>query len=173
MLFQTKYNYKEKYSKSGTGKIPVFKSRLDKNGKLIVVPKMLKDEKGKLIQEVDNVYAKIQASADSVDIATIIKKYTNTGDESILHTNPGIFMDMTEMKNPMETMNMINDIKDTFNHLPIDVKAKFDNDYKVFLAQAGTKEFYANLGYKDLNNDGIVTKSEVETQTKKVGEDNA
>lgn len=137
MDFRTKYSEKLNIvSKSGNGKTPVYKVRLTKNG----VREVIKAGE-------DNIYKKIQACADSVDINTILTKFTNTGDESILKTNPGAFMDITDMPTTMfEAINQINDSKAVFDKLPSEIKKKFDFDYEKFICQAGQLDWYKNLG---------------------------
>lgn len=170
MEFNTKYNFVEAVSQSGKGQVPVYISRYDKNGKLVVVPKMTKNKDGKLIQVMDDVNARIQAGKDSVDIKTILKKFTVTGDESYLNQKVGAFLDLTQMpENIIQAKNMELAAKETFDGLPIEVKKEFNNDYMQFMASAGTDDFFKKLGYKDTNKDGVVTKEEVKEQTNMKG----
>ena len=82
MKFYTKYfNGDTIFSKSGTGIFPVYTTKILENGSMSVVPSMIKNKKGELVPETDDVYSKIQANADSVDINLIIKKWVCTSNE--------------------------------------------------------------------------------------------
>lgn len=107
------------------------------------------DEKGRVVlEEVGkvNIYDEIQSHAQSVDIHTLLKRFTN-GDPTALASRQGVFADVTEMpKTYAEFLNKMITLENGFNALPTEVKQKFGNSFEQFLAQSGAVDFAEKLG---------------------------
>lgn len=99
-------------------------------------------EKGKT-----NLYEKIQMFKDECDIEQILLRCTEQNDLGLLNQRNPLYVDFSEFPdNMIESYNKIKDAEDIFNNLPLETKAKFDNNFNVFLAKFGTKEFMKALG---------------------------
>lgn len=109
------------------------------------------DEKGRVVlEEIGkvNLYEEIQSHAQSVDIHTLLKRFTN-GDPTALASRQGIYADVTEMpKTYAEFLNKMISLETGFNSLPADVKQKFGNSFEQFLAESSTESFIEKLGLK-------------------------
>ena len=91
-----------------------------------------------------SLYDSIQSHADSVDIHKILERCAMANDYSILNRMPADFMDCTSMpKTLAEAHAMIQDARNYFDKLPIDLKNKFDNNYIEFISSIGSKKFEA------------------------------
>lgn len=132
------------YCEAGNPIRDIYKSRFDKNGNVVV------EKKG-----TEDLWAKIQSNADSVDINVLIAKY-QSGDVNALNRRQAMFgIDNTVVPdNYFELHNKISDLKDVFKGLPSDVKANFDNDPEKFVnATRNDPEFIAKLSGKDYKKD--------------------
>lgn len=109
------------------------------------------DEKGKeefYIEGQTNVYEKIQAFKDEVDLENILRRVTDTGDVTLLNKRQGVYLDITETpKNLIDATNMLNRAEKEFMSLPVEVREKFENNFNKYLALAGTEEWAKNMGY--------------------------
>lgn len=107
------------------------------------------DEKGRVVlEEVGklNLYDEIQSHAQSVDIHTLLKRFTN-GDPSALSSRQGIFADVTQMPQTYaEFLNKMITLENGFMSLPADVRAKFGNSFQQFLAESDGTGFAEKLG---------------------------
>lgn len=120
-------------SKPGSGIAPEYSIRLDQDGHKEVYKS----------GEVD-IYAKIQAAAESCTIDYILRTCT---DVSILADTAGSYIDLSAAPTTlMEANNLVLAGLDEFNRLPANVKAKFDNDPGVYFAQYGSAAWAENLG---------------------------
>lgn len=107
-----------------------------------------------------NIYEKIQAFADDVDLEKILIRCSETGDISILHQTEPFFMDMSEMPdNIFEAHRKIKDAEEAFANMPLATREAYDNNFNKFLADFGTDNWLKNVGlYKE------ETKTETETK---------
>lgn len=120
---------------SGSRVKPVFTGHYDEKGRVVL------EETGKL-----NLYEEIQSHAQSVDLHTLLKRFTN-GDPTALSSRQGIFADVTEMpKTYAEFLNKMITLENGFNALPAEVKQKFGNSFEQFLAESGAVDFAEKLG---------------------------
>lgn len=150
-MFRTSYDRLKTVSNPGSGIKNVYRVRLDKNGNRVV------EKKGE-----ENRYSYIQSFADSCDINLILKKFTATGDESLLVKHAGAYLDLTEMPTDyFDMVNKLNQAREEFNHLPYDVKKKFDFDADKFIASIGTDKWYEALS-KDVDNNGVINRKDLE-----------
>lgn len=88
-----------------------------------------------------SLYDYIQSHADSVDIHKILERCAMANDYSILNRMPASFMDTTEMpKNLAEAYTMIQDAKNLFDRMPLDVKNAYNNNYLEFIQSLGSEK---------------------------------
>ena len=89
-----------------------------------------------------SLYDYIQSHADSVDIHKILERCAMANDYSILNRMPASFMDTTEMpKNLAEAYSMVQDAKNLFERMPVEIKQAYDNNYMDFIQSIGSKKF--------------------------------
>lgn len=89
-----------------------------------------------------SLYDSIQSHADSVDIHKILERCAMANDYSLLNRMPADFMDCTSMpKTLAEAHTMIQDAKNYFEKMPVEIKNKFDNNYIEFITSLGSKKF--------------------------------
>lgn len=91
------------------------------------------------VGEVDT-YAEIQSHQGEADINNLIERAMN-GDLSAFTS--AVFGDFTEMPcSYAEALNVVIEAEREFNHLPQDIKDKFDNDWHKYITLAGTDEWH-------------------------------
>lgn len=89
-----------------------------------------------------DLYEYIQSHADSVDIHKILERCAMIGDYSILDRMPAQFMDVTEMpKNLAEAHAAVQDAKNYFNALPLEMRQEYENNFTLFLQDLGSEHF--------------------------------
>lgn len=82
-----------------------------------------------------NLQAEIEAAAPSCDVASIIEKFIDTGDESLINKVPTMYGDFTDApKSLLEAKQRLYDAQRSFDELSPRVKALFDNDVNKFMA---------------------------------------
>lgn len=93
-----------------------------------------------------NLYEYIQSHADSVDITKILERCALIQDYSMLNRMPAAFMDVTEMpSNLAEAYAHVQDAKNFFDRMPIDIKEKYQNNFVEFISDIGTDKFNRNV----------------------------
>lgn len=76
----------------------------------------------------------------------MIQRYIN-GDSSVLEQNVPMYIDLSDYPtNYAEYLQAAINAERGFNELPVDVKRKYDNNWKLWLKCAGTKEWFTDLG---------------------------
>lgn len=91
-------------------------------------------------------YAYIQSHKDSVDIHKILERCAMLDDYSMLNRMPATFMDTTDMpKNLAEAHSMIQDAKNFFDQMPVEIKEKYENNYMQFIQDIGSENFSKNV----------------------------
>lgn len=130
--FDDKVKDREKFiSDSGKPYLEQFEYQVDKNGYRELVKTDRKED----------VHARIQADYDSTDINKLMARFA-LGDSQALDQRSGFYGDVTKLpSNYAELFNRVEECKQYFDHLPVDVKQLFDNSYEVFFASYGSKEF--------------------------------
>lgn len=79
-------------------------------------------------------YALIQSHSASVDINAIVARARN-GEQHLLEVNTGVFMDLTSLpKNINEANSLLNEAKESFYSLPIELRQYFGNSPDKMLA---------------------------------------
>lgn len=93
------------------------------------------------------IYDLIQASREETEIENIIRRATE-GDYNALNQGVGVYTDITGApKSIAEAQQWIIEIKNKFEELPSELKAKFDNNVEVYVAEFGSKEWADKVGY--------------------------
>lgn len=130
-MFRTKYDEaKPVFSNVGSNIKKVYQYRETKEGEELVE-----------IGETD-IYKYIQSHADSVDIHKILERCAMIEDYGLLNKVPGIYADITEMpKSLAEAYDQIQNAKDLFNRMPVDIKEKYNNNFVEFISGLGDTKF--------------------------------
>lgn len=127
---------KPKREPNEPGKImePQYKERYDENGNAYL------EQVGEI-----NTYEKIQSYKDEVDPMSILARYA-AGDTTVM-ANPGWYIDTSKMPaNYIEWRNMMNEQKEKFDALPLEIRNKFNNSFDNWAATAGEPEWLKNMG---------------------------
>lgn len=92
-----------------------------------------------------NIHEEIQQYKEESKIENAINRVID-GDVSMLRAD-GSYIDCTRMpKNLMEAQQMIQDLNNTWNKLPISIRAKYDHSVEKFVGAAGSQDWLENLG---------------------------
>ena len=93
-----------------------------------------------------NTYEVIQADAESCAISNIIAKCT---DVSALRANASQMFDATKLPSCMEDyMNLQIKLNRQFDALPVDTRAKFNNNVNLFISSFGTDYWNESMNVK-------------------------
>ena len=152
--FYSSYNEPEtKSSPLGDGYINQYKIEIIDGVEVLVKQK-----------ERRNLQAEIEAAAPSCDVASIIEKFIDTGDESLINKVPTMYGDFTDApKSLLEAKQRLYDAQRSFDELSPRVKALFDNDVNKFMADEDPLK-----RIQDFYNGKLSSKVDVPAQT--VGE---
>lgn len=83
----------------------------------------------------------INAHAAECDMSFILSRL-NQGDFTVLNNSPVMFADFRNLPGSfMEVLNVALNSERVFDQLPVDVRQRFDNDYRRFLASSGSEEW--------------------------------
>lgn len=111
-----------------------YSARINENNVIEVVPS------GK-----EDFQSFIESFRDQTDMAYILKQLS-LGDASVLNQSAIQYGDFTQMPHSMlEAMQMQLDAEKQFNTLPLDVKSKFNNNYREWCSSAGTDDWFAKM----------------------------
>lgn len=133
--YRTAYS-EQKKSHTPTGKMlePTYGYEVNKQGQKILV-----------CTGQTNVWEKIQESLEESKIENILKRVA-AGDNSVFRPD-AIYQDLTIMpKNLIEAKQMMQQLENTWNGLPTDIKNKYDNDLELFIAKAGSEKWMKDMG---------------------------
>lgn len=135
MKFKSKYEEHERvYTDPGSPIKIEYQLRIIDNHEEIV-------ETGK-----SNLYEYIQSHADSVDITKILERCALIDDYSLLNRMPAQFLDVTEMpKSLAEAFAQVQDAKNFFDRMPMEIKEKYNQNYLEFISDIGTDRFNKNV----------------------------
>lgn len=140
--------------------MPEFKTQFDAHPRLISEPgcpvKQLYQPKYRdngtwyLVESgVHDLYAEIQSHAGSVDIHEILRRFAQ-GDVGALERIQGAYGDFTQMPTTFaEALNTMLAAEQYFLGLPTETRAKFNHDYRQFIAAFDSPESLAALGLFD------------------------
>lgn len=110
-----------------------------------------------------NVYQEIQSYEMESDINVLLQRAQN-GDLSVFRSV--VYGDTTTMpETPAEALNFVIQAERDFNRLPQEIKDKFKNNWRAFLATAGSDEWLEKMGFdlheKDQKDDSGADPKEV------------
>lgn len=96
-----------------------------------------------------NIYDEIQSHRQSVELSTLLQRYAQ-GDVTALNQMEGVYADVVDMPSTYaELFNRVRDAENSFNALPDDVRALFDNSPVSFWQSIGTPSFAEKIGKLD------------------------
>lgn len=96
-----------------------------------------------------NIYDEIQSHRQSVELSTLLQRYAQ-GDVTALNRIEGVYADVVDMPSTYsELFERVRDAENSFNALPDDVRALFDNSPVSFWQSIGTPEFASKIGQLD------------------------
>lgn len=105
----------------------------------------------------------IESYRMSTDLKMIIQNYL-AGDQSALDRYHGLYLDLTEYpKDYREAMDAFLNAEMAFTALPDGIRQKFSNDYRQWLALAGTKEWIDSMT-EVLYPEKVIENDEVKTE---------
>lgn len=134
--FRTRYEPHDRvHAAVGSRDHQLYLARYNDDGVLILVP-----------NGVENIYERIQSHKMSVDINYILERFA-AGDVDALSKHQGSYGDFTVMpKTYAEMLNQVIAGEETFNRLPLEVRAKFGHSFSQWITSAGTDEWNAAMG---------------------------
>lgn len=113
---------------------PQYRERYDENGNAYL------EQVGEV-----NTYEKIQSYKDEVDPMSILARYA-AGDTTVM-ANPGWYIDTSKLPaNYIEWRNMMNEQKEKFEMLPLEIRNRFNNNFDQWAATAGEESWLKNMG---------------------------
>lgn len=134
--FRTQFDEHPRYQCCTGSRIKkLYAPRFDENGVMDLV------EKGE-----ENLYEYIQSHKDSVDINTLLRRYAQ-GDPDALSRVQAAYGDFTGLPSTYaDLLNAVNDGKQYFEGLPVDVRAQFNHSFSEFMASMDGPDFWRKLG---------------------------
>ena len=134
--FRTQFDEHPRYQCCTGSRIKkLYAPRFDENGVMDLV------EKGE-----ENLYEYIQSHKDSVDINTLLRRYAQ-GDPDALSRVQAAYGDFTGLPSTYaDLLNAVNDGKQYFESLPVDVRAQFNHSFSEFMASMDGPDFWRKLG---------------------------
>lgn len=104
----------------------------------------------------DDINQMIQSYRSQTDMSYILSRMA-VGDTSVLNQNPAMYGDFTDMpKTYAEALQLVMDREAQFMKLPLDVRNKFDNDFRKWFSQSGSEEWLEKMDsvlFKEEKND--------------------
>lgn len=138
MEFRTAYGEKLKNCSPAGTKIEVrHRAEMKKDGRRVLV----RDRK------VD-IYNLIQAAREDCEIENIIRRAVQ-GDYNALNAVAGQYADISGMpKSIAEAQQLVINLKESFEKLPKEIKAKFEYNPEIYVAEYGTENWANKTGLK-------------------------
>lgn len=138
MEFRTAYGEKLKNHSPAGSKIEIrHRAEMKKDGRRVLI----RDRKV-------NVYELIQASREDCEIENIIRRAVQ-GDYNALNAVAGQYADITGMpKSIAEAQQLVINLKESFEKLPKEIKAKFEYNPEIYVAEYGTETWANKTGLK-------------------------
>lgn len=120
---------------SGETERVVYTSKVMENGTILLTPC------GK-----ENIKEYINSFVDQTDINYIVQQLS-MGNVSVLNNRSPMYGDFTEApKDLRHAMQIMMDGEKAFYQLPLDVRQKFNNDFRQWLVTAGSESWLKNMG---------------------------
>lgn len=99
-----------------------------------------------------DMYDEIQSHALSCDIHYILARYAN-GETDLLSKRQGIYGDFSDFpKTYAEMFQKIEDGKNMFMQLPVEVRAKFEHNFEKWLSTYGSEDWFAKMSKESVSN---------------------
>lgn len=131
---------KRKPNEPGNIMEPQYRERYDENGRPYL------EQVGEI-----NTYEKIQSYRDEVDPMSIMARYA-AGDTTVM-ANPGWYIDTSKLPaNYIEWRNLMNEQKEKFETLPLEIRNKFNNSFDQWAATAGEESWMKAMGFEKQQN---------------------
>lgn len=93
----------------------------------------------------EDIQKLINADRDSCDVNSILQRFQAGDVSAIVRGNP-VFLDVTGMPKTLAEAYALNfRAEHAFENLPAEVKAKFDNNFYLFLESAGSEQWFEKL----------------------------
>ena len=126
------------YSPAGSREADTFEIQIDKKG-----------HKSLKWVGTHDIYQEIQSYKEECSIENIIARAA-AGDLNALNRTQGFYADITDSPRDLaEAQREIIKLSNTFEALPAEIRAKFDNSKEVFVNEFGTDEFAKKMGWKN------------------------
>lgn len=94
-----------------------------------------------------DLFEYIQSFAAETDINSLIQRAEN-GDLTAFKS--AVFGDFSDMPDTYaDALNMVIEAEREFNHLPPDIKNRFNGDFHQYIVSAGTREWFDKFGISD------------------------
>ena len=139
--FRTQFSDRERHNAPSGERIEIRHSpHIDKKGRRFLLP----DRK-------IEIYKLIQASKETCEIENIIRRAVE-GDYNALNAVNGVYSDITNCPSSIaEAQQYIIDAKREFEKLPKDIKAKFEYNAEMYIAEMGgnTETWLDKMGYTE------------------------
>lgn len=88
----------------------------------------------------------IECFAKSCSLEAILNRFKN-GDQTALSVKVPMYLDLTKFpKTYAEVLQLGIDAENRFNALPVDMKKKFNNNWREWLAQTGSEDWFKSFG---------------------------
>ena len=135
--FRTKYEgHERKIAPSGERIEIRHRASIGKDGRR----ELIKDRK------VD-IYSLIQSNREECEIENIIRRAV-MGDYNALNQANGVYADVTGMpKSIAEAQQLVISLKDSFEKLPKEIKAKFEFNPEIYVAEFGSEKWAKKTGF--------------------------
>lgn len=113
-----------------------------------------------------NTYEKIQSYRDECDIMSILSRYA-AGDQTVLAT-PGWYIDTSKLPSSYtEFMNLMNEQREKFESLPLNIRAAFGMSFEKWAASAGDESWMKAMGFEKKQNKQSANTDQTETVVQK------
>ncbi len=138
------------FTNAGRKEMPNYGWTINENGEEVLA-----------VKSYTNIQEKINSVHDTVALPLLIKRFME-GDETALSANKAsaFYEDITALPSNMhEAHRIMVEMRDSFDSMPYEDRAFFNNDFNQFIASAGDGNFLAFLEKKykqDLDGDGLV-----------------
>lgn len=107
-----------------------------------------------------NIQEYIDSFRECTDISFIVQRLKN-GDVTDLNLKEGFYADITKMpKTRAEFMQLFIDMERKFNELPLEIRNKFDNNYRNWFASGDTEEWYEKMNLINKEEKGVPDQAE-------------
>lgn len=129
--FRTVFDRELVVSNPGSDMVTDFVSVYDDDGKRKLVP-----------NGQHSMFDEIQSYRENCELKTILKRYVQTGDDTLLKRRQAIYADVTDIpKTYADVLRVANAAQEMFDVLSKDKKEAFNNNVDEFLAAFGSKKF--------------------------------